>query len=174
MEAGCDFSVLHAQSHSCVLQDFQFLFYLFTKISQQIRKIRFHSRRPTFFFTIWFFFEILCYCVLISVDLCKMKLKPWVNQRPQIWKAWSFKFKHQSCSWSATTLHFLKTLVKTHQCGMLCSWVNIQVFSDATWAQMCCYNSNPILPLLLAPAKSRAIKNKDLLYFTLLCSTMLG
>jgi hypothetical protein len=56
----------------------------------------------------------------------------------------------------------------------LCSWVNIQVFSDATWAQMCCYNSNPILPLLLAPAKSRAIKNKDLLYFTLLCSTMLG
>ena len=153
---------------------FNFCFIYSLKFHNKYARYVFIQDDQPFFLQFDFFFEILCYCVLISVDLCKMKLKPWVNQRPQIWKAWSFKFKHQSCSWSATTLHFLKTLVKTHQCGMLCSWVNIQVFSDATWAQMCCYNSNPILPLLLAPAKSRAIKNKDLLYFTLLCSTMLG
>ena len=84
----------------------------------------------------------------------------------------SLKFQVQTSKLYAVDLllhYFLKTLVKTHQCGMLCSWVNIQVFSDATWAQMCCYNSNPILPLLLAPAKSRAIKNKDLLY-SAMCS----
>ena len=110
-----------------------------------------------FFFTIWtsFFWDSnllifvilqIFYFVLISVDLFKMKLKPWVNQRPQIWK--SLKFQVQTSKLYAVDLllhHFLKTLVKTHQCGMLCSWVNIQVFSDATWAQMCCYNSNPIL-----------------------------
>ena len=66
LEAGCDFSVLHAQSHSCVLQDFQYLFYLFTKISKQIRMHELNFLRyvfiqddQLFFFTIWMSFFFL-------------------------------------------------------------------------------------------------------------------
>jgi len=164
----------------CLFGDFNFF--------QKTNENRLHSSKNQFIcsflgrihglticFPNWWTFK-LCYFVLISVDLCKMKLKPWVNQIPQIWK--SLKFQVQTSKLYAVDLllhHFLKTLVKTHQCGMLCSWVNIQVFSDATWAQMCYIQLKSNLAPAPSPSQKQSYKEqRPPLLYSVLCSTMLG